>query len=53
MVSGMFWTLFLLGGLPCECLWEILMARDMCFDPGVCQILTTTDAPSVFSFSRL
>ena len=42
MVLKIFWTLFLLGGVRCECLRKILMARDTCLDPGVGQILTTT-----------
>ena len=38
----MFWTLLLLGGFPCDCLMKILVARNMCLDLGVDQILTTT-----------
>ena len=53
MVSRIFWMLLLLGGFSCECLREILMARDTYLDPGVGQILTTTDIPFTFSFSRL
>ena len=29
-------------GFSCWCLWEALMARDTCRDPGVSQKLTTT-----------
>jgi len=31
----------------------VLMEGDTCLDPGVVQKLTTTDAPSASSFSRL
>ena len=50
MVSGMFWMLLLLEDLPGECLREIMMASEMCLDPGMGHILTTTNATSA-SFS--
>ena len=43
MVSGMFWTLFLLRDFPCKCLGELLTVRATCLDLSVGQILNTTN----------
>ena len=53
MVLRMLWILLLLRGFLCECLQKILMASDTCLDPGIGQILTTTEASLLLIFPNL